>query len=126
MYTTMAMYTTINPSVTITPVYKTAKEKCKVAVSSVTVQVEPVDLSVRPAQDSRPGPGLWSFIKSGPASPAWEEKEEKTREWCVSKKIHRCTHPGCEKVRNTTQDSKDLTTNHHPGLHQELTPQGSL
>merc|ERR1712105_350412 len=68
MYTTMSMYTTIHPSVTITPVYKTAKEKCKVAVSSVTVQVEPVDLSTRPAQDSRHGQGLWSFVNTGPAS----------------------------------------------------------
>ena len=98
------------------------------AVSSVTVQVEPVDLSTRPAQDSRPGPGLWSFVNTGPASPPWQEsvgeKEEKTREWSVSKKIHRCSHPGCEKVRHSTQGSKHLTTNHHH--HQVYTKSSHL
>ena len=109
MTTVMSMYTTISPSVTITPVYSTSKEKqkfpLKLPVSSVTVQVEPVDLSTRPAQDNIHSPGLWSFLNTGTGtrSQSWEEREgekdEKTREWSKSKKMHRCSHPGCEKVR---------------------------
>merc|ERR1711874_205128 len=104
MGSTMAMYTTISPSVTITPVYSSTKEKQKypfrAPVSSVSVQVEPVDLSTRPAED---GTGLCVFLNTvATHSPPWKgegEKEEKTREWSRSKKIHRCSYPGCEKVR---------------------------
>ena len=48
------------------------------------------------------------------------EKEEKTSEWSKSKKIHRCSHAGCEKVRLTENQNKLPT--HHSGLYQELTP----
>ena len=116
------MYATINPSVTITPVYNTTRHKQKCAtslpVSAVTVQVEPVDLSTRPTQHLGPGKGLWefrTFLDHGAFSDKAlagtthvqeredardREKVEKINDWSKNKKIHRCGHPGCEKVRH--------------------------
>eukprot|EP00090_Calanus_glacialis_P012846 TRINITY_DN21473_c0_g1_i1.p1 TRINITY_DN21473_c0_g1~~TRINITY_DN21473_c0_g1_i1.p1 ORF type:complete len:188 (-),score=40.27 TRINITY_DN21473_c0_g1_i1:92-655(-) len=115
------MYATINPSVTITPVYNTTKHKQKCAtslpVSAVTVQVEPVDLSTRPTQHLGPGKGLWEFrtfldhgafsdkalagtthVQDNVEDARDREKVEKINDWSKNKKIHRCGHPGCEKV----------------------------
>ena len=135
------MYTTINPSVTITPVYNTTKEKqkhpFKHSVSAVTVQVEPVDLSTRPAHHTGQESGLWAFlnahtkdsymhvagdtqVEGAGVEDMVREKEEKTSEWSKSKKIHRCSHPGCEKV--TPIDKKIICQTHYSGLYQELTP----
>ena len=117
------MYATINPSVTITPVYNTTKHKQKCAtslpVSAVTVQVEPVDLSTRPTQHLGPGKGLWEFrtfldhgafsfkalagtthVQDNVEDERDREKVEKINDWSKNKKIHRCGHPGCEKVRH--------------------------
>ena len=117
------MYATINPSVTITPVYNTTKHKQKCAtslpVSAVTVQVEPVDLSTRPTQHLGPGKGLWEFrtfldhgafsdkalagtahVKDNVEDARDRGKVEKINDWSKNKKIHRCGHPGCEKVRH--------------------------
>ena len=136
------MYTTINPSVTITPVYNTTKEKQKhplkhPAVSAVTVQVEPVDLSTRPAHQAGQESSLWAFltahtrhscksvggdteVEGAGVEDMVREKEEKTSEWSKSKKIHRCSHPGCEKVRQRINQN-NLPT-YYSGLYQELTP----
>ena len=57
------MFTT--PSMTITPVYNTTQHKLKcpasLKVSTVTVQVEPVDLSTRPTHHVVQERGLWGF-----------------------------------------------------------------
>merc|ERR1712106_807653 len=102
-----------------TPVYNTTKEKHKYAfkhpVSAVTVQVEPVDLSTRPAPHAGQENSLWGFLNAHTRHPyksvagdtqvegagvedMVREKEEKRSEWSKSKKIHRCSHPSCEKV----------------------------
>ena len=107
---------------TITPVYNTTQHKLKcpasLKVSTVTVQVEPVDLSTRPTYHAVQERGLWGFatiLETAPYPDQAEngftkfedtvtvdkdrEKGEKIRDWRKNKKIHQCAHPGCEKVR---------------------------
>ena len=114
------MFTT--PSMTITPVYNTTQHKLKcpasLKVSTVTVQVEPVDLSTRPTHHAAQEKDLWGFT-TGPylaqthdgvtqlqdtvTADKDREKMEKISDWRKNKKIHQCAHPGCEKVKQTNR-----------------------
>ena len=122
------------PSLTITPIYGPppghhvtshdlrGQDAC--AVSAVTVQVEPVDLSVRTPHgdthtDPHPPPPLLggltlsAFLQRVSGSHVAEARvlsqhgdglqlSRREREWSRSKKMHGCPHPGCDKVSNVS------------------------
>ena len=120
------MFTSCVPSVSITPVYTTAKQPnrqwvTRASLPTVTVQVEPVDLSTKrlTQQHGHRGVGHHPGYKGiGQGSQLWElrpfletdkevgckEKDmevEKLRtivDWSKNKKIHKCNHPGCDKA----------------------------
>ena len=102
---------TIYPSVTITPVYSAKGQRAPPPLPPpVTVQLEPVDLTTKPPRDGHheiaTARAIWQLKTLSSHSPTGNNVglEERTKldrvsEWSKSKKVHRCGHPGCDKVK---------------------------
>ena len=55
-------------------------------------------------------------------------RQERHKEWSRSRKLHSCSHQGCDKVLMVTSQKMMIltpTTYHDAGVHQELPPEGA-